>query len=215
MDKDKFRELLQSFEQLAVKPEAGGGAEFDSDIPVSLTLEPKYRRVSGAINAEPQYPDIDSLMAEVSDAGVSFPELEATHPPPNNDAFQPSEALKSIGSGGNTIAEMRTQQQLHTASRFRFIAGLMAQLWLQSESMARDRTASLCLRNKMAKMKSDLVDICSASLIEAGQIESQAQEPTVELPFTPGGLTPTKPSISGRTSSMELVVYPKSNSLMR
>ncbi|KAJ2880995.1 hypothetical protein IWW38_005863, partial [Coemansia aciculifera] len=187
MDKDKFRELLQAFEQRSFKPEVGVDSDLFGDCqqqPRTSTPGPTGTRGMNGDSSpqytEPSVAEVSGFLATVKDCGTSFPELEATHPPPDSsEEFWPSSILKSTiaGAGGsNDRGEMHVQQQLHTASRFRFTAGLLARLSFQLASVGRDKTASKGVKSKLAGMEADLVALCSAALIEAGQLEAQAQE---------------------------------------
>ncbi|KAJ2005996.1 hypothetical protein H4R26_001623, partial [Coemansia thaxteri] len=185
MDKDKFRELLQTFEQLSIKPEVGADGELFGDCHRTGTPGLGSRSSTGSLCGEPTNADVSSFLATVKDNSTSFPELEATHPPPDSDQFWPCSILKSTTAGaGDDRAEMHVHQQLHTASRFRFTAGLLARLWFQVGSIGKDKTASKGVRAKLASMEADLVAMCSASLIEAGQLEAQAQEFRAQPPFS-------------------------------
>ncbi|KAJ2829716.1 hypothetical protein GGI24_002079, partial [Coemansia furcata] len=162
MDKDKFRELLQAFEQRSFKPEIGGNdSELFSECPRTST--PGMRD----LQPEPTAGEVDGFLALVKDSSTSFPELEATHPPPDSDEFWPSALLNTAGS------DMHAQQQLHTAARFRLTAGLLARLSFQLAAVARDKTASKSVRAKLASTEADLVALCSAALVEARQLEAQ------------------------------------------
>ncbi|KAJ2863083.1 hypothetical protein FB639_005320, partial [Coemansia asiatica] len=151
MDKDKFRELLQAFEQLSVKPEAGADGEVEAEVaatpgtPILISRKFSSMQIADSLphqqhqNQQQQHHhkqqatlDIDRFLDIVRENGTSFPELEATHPPPHCEEFKPSAILKSIAAEEyNGVAGMRIQQQLHTASRFRFTAGLAARLYFQ------------------------------------------------------------------------------------
>ncbi|KAJ2767443.1 hypothetical protein IWQ56_003330, partial [Coemansia nantahalensis] len=173
MDKDRFRELLQSFEQLSVKPEAGGQAEFDGDRPADDVAE-------GGCGGPAAF-DVERFLDAVRENGTSFPELEATHPPPDAAEFRPSAALTEAAGAG--VADVYAQQQLHAAARFRLLAGLAARMWMQVDGLARDRAAPKAVRAGLAELKANLVAVCSANLVEAGQMEAQA----ARAPSSPGG----------------------------
>ncbi|KAI8326125.1 hypothetical protein GQ54DRAFT_253675 [Martensiomyces pterosporus] len=178
MDKDKFRELLQTFEQLSVKPEAEPELESDTQTTATVTPEPREEHASAAAASdEPAAADLKRLLALVNGSSTSFPELEATHPPLDSDQFRPSELLKSTAAheyGGD--AEMQLQRQLHTASRFRFTAGFAARLWLSVQRISGDRLTPRNTQAALAGLEADLISLCSASLLEASQLEKRALE---------------------------------------
>ncbi|KAJ2645740.1 hypothetical protein GGH99_008185, partial [Coemansia sp. RSA 1285] len=200
MDKDRFRELLQSFEQRSFKLEAGGsGCDAELDGIVSRTVaaasgwassrrssySPQLKQTATLANGSPQQKlqetqqsaepapiDIDSFLGTVFDNGTSFPELEATHPLPDSSHFLPSDILKSTDAEEcSGIEGMRVQQQLHTASRFRLTAGILSHLWFQVSAVTRDNYLPRAARDRLAAIEEDLVSLCSASLVEAGQLE--------------------------------------------
>lgn len=208
MDKEKFRELLQSFEQLSFKPEIsssasisvnlgaiGGGmdSDFETDSPSPRVLSKKgssatFSVGSGLSNiglgnslsrrgstdalfpAEMTTPDVDEFLALVSDNGTSFPELESTHPLLDHGQFRKPDYVAS------NKEQMHAQQQLYTAARFRFTASVVARLYFQLDNILKDRNlVNRGVRIKLTRLETDLVSLCSAGLIEAGQLEARAQ----------------------------------------
>ncbi|PIA17683.1 hypothetical protein COEREDRAFT_85951 [Coemansia reversa NRRL 1564] len=176
MDKDRFRELLQSFEQLSVKPEADAEADIDSDAAGIEIPEQHSRRVLSIPRetAPPVQSDIEIFMSEVQDNSILFSELELTSTLPDIDAFKPNTMSRLTEGSSDATMRVSVQQQLDSASRFRFVAGMLAQLWSQADGMSRDRTAGKGSRTSLANIKRDMVTLCAASLAEAGQMEAHA-----------------------------------------
>ncbi|KAJ1897203.1 hypothetical protein LPJ66_003523, partial [Kickxella alabastrina] len=198
MDKDKFRGLLQTFEQLSIKPELDTDYEPDVSTPCTPTLA--SRRLPSLHTAEPTASDIDRFLDIVKDNGTSFPELESTHPPPDNLPFQPSAILKSTTEEYVGESGMRIQQQLLTASRFRLTAGVAARIYFQLNAMAADRTITKAVRARVATLEDDLIAVCSANLIEAGQLEKRALEDHAESLKREGILDATGPSAAAASA---------------
>ncbi|KAJ1961611.1 hypothetical protein GGI12_003147, partial [Dipsacomyces acuminosporus] len=91
MDKDKFRELLQTFEQLAVKPEHEAELDSDTQATAAVTPDPKDDPLLTAPSSCFSDTELKALLALVDASAKSLPDLEATHPILESDRFRPSE----------------------------------------------------------------------------------------------------------------------------